>query len=167
MTMTTTVDELLANLGVTLENNEDNTLQRNGANLVADYLSNFNDSTDIETVANVLWYLTDIQVRDYALGLLGEPDVSKTAAALKYLVDQAPVNSAYINAPATLLAQVFYEIGNTADAFLMLSTAQEDYSLRLLLDRVFKANWDPKSFIRMREELHPKVVAGIFGDDQE
>ena len=37
------------------------------------------------------------------------------------------------------------------------------YSLALLLRRVFTAGWPPQSFSAMRAELHPKVVAGIFG----
>lgn len=166
MTMTTTLDELLANLG-TLENNEDNTIQRNGANLVDEFLSTFEYYPDMETTADILWYLTDIQVRDYALGLLDKPNTHKTAAALKYLVDQAPVDSAYINAPASLLGQLCYEQGSTGDAFLMLSTAQPDYSLALLLKRVFDAGWPKESFAKMRAELHPKVVASIFGDGEE
>jgi hypothetical protein len=27
------------------------------------------------------------------------------------------------------------------------------------------AGWQPSEFGRMREELHPKVVAGIFGEE--
>lgn len=165
MTTTTTLNDLLVERG-TLENNEDNTIQRNGASLVDGFFMSFNEvDIDMETTADVLWYLTDIQVRDFALGILDKYNSVRTEQALLYLVEQAPTDTAYINAPASLLAQLYYEQGKTADAFLQLTNAQENYSLALLLSRVFKSNWDPKSFARMREELHPKVVEGIFGKE--
>lgn len=167
MTMTTTINELLANLG-TLVDNEDNTIQRNGASLVDGFFMSFNEvDIDMETTADVLWYLTDIQVRDFALGILDKYNSVRTEQALLYLVEKAPTDSKYISAPASLLAQLYYEQGKQGDAFLMLTNAQPNYSLALLLDRVFKSGWDPKSFAKMREELHPKVVAGIFGDGEE
>lgn len=164
MTMTTTINDLLVNLG-TLVDNEDNTIQRNGANLVDEFLSTLEYQVDMETTADILWYLTDIQVRDFALGILDKYNSVRTEQALLYLVDKAPTDTAYINAPAALLAQLYYEQGKTDDAFLMLTNTQPNYSLALLLDRVFKSGWDPKSFAKMREELHPKVVAGIFGEE--
>ena len=161
-----TINDQLVELG-SLVDNEDTAVQRVGAKLVEAFFNTHGEDSvaDVETTANLLYYLTDIQVRDYALGLLGDNDYSHTANALKYLVDQAPTDTIYINAPASILAQLYYEQGNTADAFLTLSNAQENYSLARLLDRVFKVNWNPASFAKMREELHPKVVAGIFGED--
>lgn len=163
MEQTMTLNNQLVELG-TLEDNEDTAIQRKGANLVDAFFMTFTASdVDVPTTAMVLHYLTDIQVRDYGLGILDKYE--KVEAALKYLIDQAPTDTPYINAPASMLAQLYYEQGNTADAFLMLTTAQPDYSLARLLDRVFKAKFSPSGFARMREELHPKVVAGIFGED--
>jgi hypothetical protein len=34
-----------------------------------------------------------------------------------------------------------------------------------LLRRVMAAGWQPSEFGRMREDLHPKVTAGIFGKE--
>ena len=157
MTMTTTINDLLVNLG-TLVDNEDNTIQRNGANLVDEFLSTLEYQVDMETTADILWYLTDIQVRDFALGILDKYNSVRTEQALLYLVDTATTDTAYINAPAALLAQLYYEQGKTDDAFLMLTNTQPNYSLALLLDRVFKSGCDTKSFAKMREEIHPKVV---------
>ena len=163
MEQTLTMHNQLTELG-TLIDNENTAVQRVGANLIDGYFMSFTESdVEMETTALVLYYLTDIQVRDFALGILDK--YKNTKAALKYLVDQAPTDTIYINAPASLLAQFYYEQGNTADAFLMLTTAQPDYSLARLLDRVFRAKFSPSGFARMREELHPKVVAGIFGED--
>jgi hypothetical protein len=166
MTTTMTINDRLVELG-TLEKNEATSVQRVGARLVDEFLGSYpapihND----EIVANVLYYLTDIQVRDYALGLLGQYSDRRIELALTYLRDVAPTDTIYISAPSALLAVLYYEQGNTADAFLTLSNAQEDYSLRLLLDRVFKSNWDTGGFARMRAELHPQVTEKIFGKEK-
>ena len=159
-----TINDRLVELG-TLVDNEDKLIQRKGASLVDGFFMSFTASdVDEPTTTDVLYYLTDIQVRDFGLGILDK--YKNTEAALKYLIDKAPTDTIYISAPSALLAQLYYEQGNTADAFLTLSNAQENYSLRLLLDRVFKAGWDPKGFARMRAELHPQVVKNIFGEEE-
>lgn len=150
----------------TLESNEDTSIQRTGAELVDKFFSTFiTEDTDEVTTTRVLYYLTDIQVRDFALGILGKYGEERTLAALNHLLNNAVTDTPYINAPAALLAQYEYELGRTGDAFLTLTNAQPSYSLAKLLSRVFQVNWDPKSFARMREELHPQVVAKIFGED--
>jgi len=163
MEQTKTINDQLVELG-SLVDNEDTAIQRVGANLIDGYFMSFTQSdVEMETTALVLYYLTDIQLRDYALGLLGK--YKNMEPALKYLVEQAPTDTTYINAPASILAQWHYEQGKVGDAFLMLSTAQPNYSLALLLDRVFKAKFSTKMFAAMRAELHPQVVKGIFGED--
>lgn len=164
MEQTLTMNDQLVELG-TLVDNENTAVQRVGANLIDGYFMSFTKSdVEMETTALVLYYLTDIQVRDFALGILDK--YKNTEAALKYLVDQASTDSLYINAPASLLAQLYYEQGNTADAFLMLSNAQENYSLARLLTRVFRSGWKPEGFATMRKELHPQVIKNIFGEEE-
>lgn len=161
--MTTTITNRLEELG-SLTNNEDNAIQRDGADLITEFFESFTQEiASMETAALVLHYLTDIQVRDFALGLLDPAKAKQQVPMLEYLVEQAPTDSEFINAPACLLAQLLYEQGDTANAVLMLINAQTDYSLALLLVRVFRAGWEPKSFAKMRKELHPQVVAGIYG----
>jgi len=163
MEQTLTINDQLVELG-TLVDNEETAVQRVGARLIDEFFSSFvSGNADMETTANVLYYLTDIQVRDYALGILDK--YGRVEAALKHLLESAPTDTIYINAPAALLAQLYYEQGATANAFLTLTNAQPDYSLALILDRVFRAKFSPSGFARMREELHPKVVASIFGED--
>ena len=163
MTTTQTLTDRLEELG-SLANNEDNAIQRDGADLITEFFESFKEEYSIETTAKVLHYLTDIQVRDFALGSLDPAKATHQIPLLEYLVEQAPTDSEFINAPACLLAQLLYEQGDTANAVLMLINAQTDYSLALLLMRVFRSGWEPKSFAKMREELHPKVVAGIYGE---
>lgn len=162
MITTQTLSEQLKELG-TLVNNKDNAIQRNGANLITDFFESFTEeNTSMETTAIVLYYLTDIQVRDFAMGSLDPAKASQQIPMLEYLVDQAPTDSEFINAPASLLSALYYELGSTATAVLMLINAQENYSLSLLLARVFRAGWTPSGFAKMRKELHPKVTADIF-----
>lgn len=167
MTLTMTINDHLVELG-SLVDNEEQSVQRVGARLVEQYFASSSTEQGDEVVVNVLYYLTDIQVRDYALGLMDTSKSDTLIPALAHLMELAPTDTEYMNAPASLLAQVQYEMGNTADALLTLSNAQHNYSLALLLRRVFTSGWEPASFAAMRKELHPKVTAGIFeGDDND
>jgi hypothetical protein len=165
MTTTMTVNELLVELG-SLAENKDVSIQRVGARRIEHYFDTFNTDylPDTETTANILYYLTDIQMRDYALGLLEATKGGHLIPALEYLMEQAPVDSEYINAPSCLLSALYYEMYNTPAAFLALSTASKKYSLAQLLYRVYQAGWTPESFVQMRTELHPTVTEGIFGE---
>jgi hypothetical protein len=165
MTLTMTINDHLVELG-TLVGNEDKTAQRVGARLVEEFFASESDKQSDEVVVNVLYYLTDIQVRDYALGLLDPSTPDKFRPALSVLLEAAPTDTEYINAPACLLAALEYEQDNKEDAFIMLSNANENYSLATLLTRVFEAGWPAEAFGNMRNELHPKVVAGIFGEEE-
>jgi hypothetical protein len=97
--------------------------------------------------------------------LLDPTTPDKFRPALSMLLDMAPTDSKYINAPACLLAALEYEQDNKEDALIILSNADVMYSLATLLTRVFTANWPATAFANMRAELHPKVVAGIFGEE--
>ena len=163
MTLTMTINDHLVELG-TLVSNEDRAAQRVGARLVEEFFASPTKQSD-EVLVNVLYYLTDIQVRDYALGLLNPSTPDKFRPALSILLEAAPTDTDYINAPACLLAALEYEQDNKEDALIMLSNASKDYSLAQLLTRVFGAGLPANAFGNMREELHPKVVAGIFGDE--
>ena len=164
MTTTTTINDQLVELG-TLAGNEDKVIQRAGAEMIEAFFNTHNEGDNVSenTVAQLLFYLTDIQVRDYALGVLDPSTPDKFRPALSLLLDAAPTNTEYINAPACLLAALEYEQDNKEDALVILSNADVMYSLATLLTRVFTADWPGSAFGNMREELHPKVTAGIFG----
>lgn len=164
MTLTMSIKDHLVELG-TLVDNQEQSVQRVGARLIEEYFASDADKQSDEVLVNVLYYLTDIQVRDYALGLLNPSDPVPFITGLNRLIEVAPTDTVYINAPAALLAQLHYEMGNTEGAFLTLSNAQDGYSLAMLLYRVFKSGWSPTGFAMMRAELHPQVVEGIFGGD--
>ncbi len=144
-------------------------LQRDGATAVIDLAGEFalgRGGEDLELVARVIGRLSDIQVRDFALGSHTDEDIDTFFLMWRQLMRMAPIGSV---APiASLFAALAYESGDGALAHRALDRALADingYSLALLLRRVFTAGWPPESFAAMRRELHPKVCAGIFGLD--
>jgi hypothetical protein len=145
-----------------------NNLQRDGATAVIDLANDFiahGVSTDQDLIAHVLGRLSDIQVRDFALGSHDEESINAYRTMWLHLLRSAPIG--FIAPVATLAAAIAYESGEGALARAALARAFDDcptYSLATLLQRVFSAGWPPQSFAGMRSELHPKVTAGIFGD---
>jgi hypothetical protein len=143
-------------------------LQRDGATAVIDLAGEFASGRvgqDLELTARVIGRLSDIQVRDFALGSHDQESVDTYFQMWRHLMRIAP--SGYVAPIASLCAALAYESGDGALAHRALDRALEDsngYSLALLLRRVFTAGWPPASFAAMRRELHPKVCAGIFGD---
>lgn len=148
------------------EREDVNDLQREGATAVVDLAAEFasgNHGRNRALVAQVLGRLSDIQVRDFALGVHDDQSLDTYWAMWRYLIRIAPVG--YVAPVATLVAAIAYEKGEKAIADQALTRAFEDdprYSLATLLRRVFAANWPKEAFASMRVELHPKVCQGIF-----
>ena len=134
--------------------------QQKHARLVEQYLTTYPNSTltDDETAALIFALNTDLQVRDYAMGINRATD--NHYQAWLTLTNRAPVK--YKSAQACLASQVRYEQGITPEAIMLLTNSDSEYPLANLLRRVYAAGWEPKSFASMRAELHPKVVEGIF-----
>ena len=143
-------------------------LQREGALAVNDLAAEFAEkgmSGDNLLIALVLKRLLDLQVRDYAMGIVSEENIETMWQMWRHLMKVAP--SGYIAPVATLFSAVNYERGDGAMATKSLEKALEDqpnYPLAKLLKRVYAAGWPPESFAKMRAELHPKVVATLFGE---
>lgn len=133
--------------------------QRKAATLVES--AYFADTVSDDMIPHLLLALKDIQVRDYALGLIN-PKEDRATSFFQFLTKHAP--SKYIAAPTTLLALTYYEKHQDGKANESLAPAiAQGYSLAKLLDRVFQTNWPVGAFNSMRMELHPRVTAGIFG----
>jgi hypothetical protein len=146
---------------------EINDLQRDGATAVIDLVNDFithGVSTDQDLIAHVLGRLSDIQVRDFALGSHDADSATGYRTMWMHLLRSAPPG--FVAPVASLAAAIAYEFGDGALARAALDRAFSDapaYSLALLLQRVFSSGWPPESFAQMRSELHPKVCAAIFG----
>lgn len=160
----------VAHYGVDPESTSLQDLQRDGAVSAIDLASRFiagsigqDIAADQELSARVIGRLSDIQVRDFALGSHDDATLDIYWAMWRYLLRIAP--SGFVAPVASLLAAVSYERGEGALAHRCLDRAIEDdptYSLATLLRRVFSAGWPPESFAQMRKDLHPKVCASIF-----
>jgi hypothetical protein len=144
-----------------------NNLQRDGATAVIDLANDFIEhgvSTDQDLIAHVLGRLSEIQVRDFALGSHDGESAPGYKRMWMHLLRSAPPG--FVAPVACLAAAIAYEYGDGALARAALDRAFADtpsYSLAQLLQRVFSAGWPPQSFAQMRSELHPKVCAAIFG----
>mgnify|MGYP003704910907 CR=1 FL=1 len=144
-----------------------NSLQRDGAEsvlLLADHYVQDGSCTEMELIARVLGRLSDIQVRDFALGCHDESSLAAHLQMWRQLLKLAPPK--FVAPVATLFAALAYENGEGAMAHRALDRAlldQPDYSLACLLRRVFSSGWPPSGFAQLRSELHPKVASTIFG----
>jgi hypothetical protein len=134
--------------------------QQKHARLVEQYLTTYPNSTltDDETAALIFALNTDLQVRDYAMGINKATD--NHYQAWLTLTNRAPIK--YKSAQACLASQVRYEQSITPEAIMLLANSNSEYPLAKLLQRVYAAGFGPKGFAEMRAELHPKVVEGIF-----
>ena len=136
--------------------------QKKHALLANQYITSYPNSTltDDETAALIFALNEDIQVRDYAMGLIKPTDTHHQAWYT--LMNRAPQK--YKSAQACLASNVRYEQGLTAEAIMLLTNAKGTYPLAILLKRVYQAGWEPKSFASMRQQLHPLVEASIFAE---
>ncbi len=141
-------------------------MQRDGATAVIDLAAEFEKfgvASNPDLIARVLGRLSDIQVRDFALGTHNAESFDTYWHMWHYLLQIAPVG--YVAPIATLFATLAYERSDTPLAYRLLERATIDapgYSLTILLRRVFGSGWPATAFAAMRIELHPKVTAGIF-----
>jgi hypothetical protein len=143
------------------------TLQRAGAlavnQLVAEFIE-FGSVADNQLIALVLVRFKDLQVRDYAMGLVNNENKDKLFNLWYWLMNFAPTG--YIAPVACIFATCAYEESESELAQNALDRALADcpnYPLALLLRRVFSAAWPSSSFAMMRGELHPRICHTLFG----
>ncbi len=152
---------------VSSDSEEIQELQRDGATAIIDLVGEYREgrgAEDRELAARVIGRLSDIQVRDFALGSHTDESADYYWAMWRDLLRIAP--RGFVAPIACLFAAMAYERGEGALAHKGLDRGLGDddqYSLAHLLRRVFTAGRPPQSFSAMRTELHPKVVAAIFG----
>ena len=141
--------------------------QRIGAVAVNDLIARFNAEAEIddyELIALVLVRFKDLQVRDYAMGLVTDENKDELFNLWYWLMNLAP--KGYIAPAACIFAACAYESGEVELAHTAILSALADcpnYPLALLLRRVFTAGWPADSFAQMRAQLHPKICTSLFG----
>ena len=129
-------------------------------NLINDSILNFEDGLSSETISKIVYAINnDIQIRDYFLGIPDTYSMDTCKAFLAYLAESTDGAERY--SLETIMSAYFFETGDMEFSSALLYSAldtKSDYSLALLLKRVFEAGWSSDSFTKMREELHGKVV---------
>ena len=140
--------------------------QQEAALLTQKYIQTYPElADDMHATALILWSLGDLQVRDYALGLVESDNLSHHAQVWTNLTLTAPKQ--YRSAPASILSAIRYEQNDKAEAMAwLLQHADFEYPLAKLLRRVYNAEWKPSALADLRKELHPKVTAKIFGEEE-
>ena len=142
------------------------TFQREGARAVELLIEHFQRDKslfNIPLIAHVLVRLQDLQVRDYAMGLVDAQVIDSLWRMWRDVAEIAP--HGYKAPPLTIFAAICYELEDATSAADALTEAlfdDPDYPLAKLLRRVFAAGWPPESLAIMRAELHPKITAALF-----
>ena len=143
-------------------------LRRDGVDAMQLLLDEFRigrGPTDRNLCARLIGRMSDVQVRDFALGIHDEDSYDLYFAMWRELLRISPPG--FIAPIACIVAAMAYEGGDGALAQKAVDRAIEDgesYPLAGLLRRVFNAGWPPQSFAQMRADLHPRVVATIFNE---
>jgi hypothetical protein len=111
--------------------------------------------------ARIIASFDNLAIRDYALGVsVMNPEIA--TMQLNALLNACPI--ALASAPATILAILSYSAGNTGQSLSYLDKARHTYPLAILIKRIMVAGWPADNFATMTQELHPKVMADIFGE---
>jgi hypothetical protein len=134
-------------------------------NALDSLLDSFQDSRMLEETAiktATLGIAESVQIRDYALGAIGIALDSEDSLAFITAIQLLGQDSAALEA---IRGAYLYELGQIEPRQVKaLDKALElvnGHSLSLLLRRVMSAGWPCESFRAMRNELHPKVEAGL------
>lgn len=131
--------------------------------LIHDSILSFEDGLPSADISAIIYAINnEIQVRDYLLGLPDTFSMDTCKAFMSYISDS--VDGADRYSVDTINSAYFLETGDIQMSLVLLATAldtKSDYSLALLLKRVIEAGWPADSFRRMREELHPQVIANL------
>jgi hypothetical protein len=157
----------VANFFIAEDAEELEALRRDGVEtmeLLMDEYRTGRGPSDRSLVARMIGRMSDVQVRDYALGVHTEDSYDLYFTMWRELLRLAP--RGFVAPIACIVAAMAYENGDGALAQKALDRAFDDddhYPLASLLRRVFNAGWPPESFASMRAELHPKVIAAIYG----
>ena len=145
------------------------TLTRGGALDTINFaIENFINDIEIEdNTIEVITYAVnkDLQIRDYFLGLPADFGMDVSVDFVNYLSRLTNAENCY--AYDTISAMYHLERGNKPLATTLLEGAEiikPGYNLMKLAKRILSAEWPGSALTTMREELHPKVVAGIAED---
>ena len=105
----------------------------------------------------------NLQIRDFLMGVQLEKDIDFVGEYVQLLSEVVTKEQAV--PLATIFCSYLYQLSEVDTAKIMLDeviSINPDYSLAKLLKRVFDAQWEPKLFRSMSEQLHHKVIDTIY-----
>ncbi len=140
--------------------------RKQACELIAESLNNDIELTDEKLEAVILAVNSDIQVRDWLIGLPNRWTIEEGIKLMQYLCVHAP--SEDLVPFVTLQALYYYELGNTEKSTTLLNYAlrlDKNYSLAQLLLKVFTAGWPAEQFKTMRDNLDPKIIEACYGPE--
>jgi hypothetical protein len=140
--------------------------RKQACELIAESLNNDIELTGEKLEAVILAVNSDIQVRDWLMGLPNRWTLEEGIKLMQYLCVHAP--SEDLVPFVTLQALYYYELDNTERATALLNYAlrlDKNYSLANLLLRVFNSAWPVDQFKVMRNELDPKIIETCYGPE--
>jgi hypothetical protein len=117
-------------------------------------------SDDIKIIAYALE--NNIQLRDYLMGLtndgLSVESVANILRVLSVLIKSAELPAYPVE---TVLASYMYRLGDSEASLMLASGLARDYSLAMLLAKIFITGWPASTFNSMSNKLHAGVVEEI------
>ena len=140
--------------------------RKQACELIAESLNNDIELTGEKLEAVILAVNSDLQVRDWLIGLPNRWSLEEGIKFMQYMCVHAP--SEDLVPFVALQAMYYYELNNTSRATALLNYAlrlDKDYSLALLLKRVFQAGWPAEEFKVMRDQLDPKIIENCYGPE--
>jgi hypothetical protein len=105
----------------------------------------------------------NLQIRDFLMGVQLEKDIDFVGEYVQLLSEVVTKEQAV--PLATIFCSYLYQLSEVDTAKIMLDeviSINPDYALAKLLKRVFDAQWEPKLFRSMSEQLHHKVIDTIY-----
>ena len=140
--------------------------RKDACNLIAESLNNDIDLIDSKLQAVILAVNSDLQVRDWLMGLPKRWTLEEGIKLMQYICVHAP--SEDLVPFVTLQSLFYYELNDVEKATMLLNYAlrlDKDYALAKLLQRVYSAGWPAEQFKVMRDELDGKVVEACYGPE--
>jgi hypothetical protein len=140
--------------------------RKQACELITESLDNDIELTGEKLEAVILAVNSDLQVRDWLMGLPNRWSLDEGIKFMQYMCVHAP--SEDLVPFVTLQALYYYELDDTEKSTMLLNYAlrlDKDYSLAQLLLRVFNAGWPAEQFKTMRDALDPKIIEACYGSE--
>jgi hypothetical protein len=140
--------------------------RKQACEFITESLNNDIELADEKLEAVILAVNSDLQVRDWLMGLPNRWTLDEGIKLMQHLCVHAP--SQDLVPFVTLQSMFYYELGDTEKSTMLLNYALRldgEYALAKLLQRVYAAGWPADMLQKMRDELDNIVVESCYGDD--